>query len=133
VIVAEGTPAQLKASAPVARQVVIQLSAPLVEGRAQLVLHLADLPSVAQVTDGPGGDETLVLRCTDTTATLDQSLALLRQVGAGVRAIDVREPSLEDAFLGATGRAFEDETTGDAATENAAAGSAAADDVEGSR
>ena len=49
-----------------------------------------------------------MLRCTDTTATLDQSLALLRQVGAGVRAIDVREPSLEDAFLGATGRTFED-------------------------
>ena len=108
VIVAEGTPDQLKASAPVARQVVIRLASPLEEGRAQLVLHLADLPSVAQVTDGPDGDETLVLRCTDTTATLDQSLALLRQVGAGVRAIDVREPSLEDAFLGATGRTFED-------------------------
>ena len=39
-------------------------------------------------------------------------------VGAGVRAIDVREPSLEDAFLGATGRTF-----ADAAAESAAAGS----------
>ncbi|MDP9317724.1 MAG: ABC transporter ATP-binding protein [Actinomycetota bacterium] len=108
VIVAEGTPEELKAGAPMARQVVIRLSAPLEEGRAQLVLHLADLPSVAQVTDDPGSDDTLVLRCTDTTATLDQSLALLRQIGAGVRAIDVREPSLEDAFLGATGREFDD-------------------------
>ncbi len=110
VIIAEGTPAELKAGAPVARQVVIRLAAPLEEGRAQLAVHLADLPSVVQVSEGPGGGETLVLRCTDTTATLDQSLALLRQVGAGVRAIDVREPSLEDAFLGATGRTFEDAT-----------------------
>ena len=69
------------------------------------------------MTDGPEGDETLVLRCTDTTATLDQSLALLRLVGAGVRAIDVREPSLEDAFLGATGRTFEDAAAETAADE----------------
>jgi ABC-2 type transport system ATP-binding protein len=108
IIVAEGTPEQLKAGAPVARQVVIRLAAPIEDGRAQLVLHLADLPSVAQVTDDPANPDALVLRCTDTTATLDQSLALLRQVGAGVRAIDVREPSLEDAFLGATGREFDD-------------------------
>ncbi len=108
VIVAEGTPDELKAAAPVARQVVIRLAAPLQEGKAQLILHLADLPSVAQVTEDAANDDAIVLRCTDTTATLDQSLALLRQVGAAVRAIDVREPTLEDAFLGATGREFDD-------------------------
>jgi ABC-2 type transport system ATP-binding protein len=111
VIVAEGTPEKLKAGAPVARQVVIRLSAPLDHGRDQLLLHLAGLPSVSAVSEGREAPETLVLRCSDTTATLDQSLAMLRQVGAGVRAIDVREPSLEDAFLGATGRTFEDATT----------------------
>ncbi|MGI8700016.1 MAG: ABC transporter ATP-binding protein [Nocardioidaceae bacterium] len=108
VIVAEGTPEQLKSAAPVARQVGIRLAAPLGEGRAQLVLQLADLPSVTQVVDDPADPDALVLRCTDTAATLDQSLAMLRSVGASVRAIDVREPSLEDAFLGATGREFAD-------------------------
>jgi len=106
VIVAAGTPEQLKSGAPMSRQVVIRLAEPLREGRAQLVLHLGDLPSVAQVVDDPASPDALVLRCTDTAATLDQSLALLRVVGAAVRAIDVREPSLEDAFLGATGREF---------------------------
>ena len=38
---------------------------------------------------------------------LDQSLALLRQVDAAVRTLEVRDPTLEDAFLGATGRTFE--------------------------
>jgi ABC-2 type transport system ATP-binding protein len=108
VIVAEGTPSTLKAEAAVARQVVISLTAPLGADRQQLVLHLADIPSVTQVIPDAAAPETLVLRCTDTTATLDQSLALLRQVGAQVRAIDVREPSLEDAFLAATGREFEE-------------------------
>jgi ABC-2 type transport system ATP-binding protein len=108
VIVAEGTPEQLKAAAPVARQVVIRLASPLGPSRPQLLLHLADLASVVAVTDEPDDANSLVLRCTDTTSTLDQSLALLRQVGASVRAIEVREPSLEDAFLGATGREFQE-------------------------
>ena len=96
-----------------ARQVVIRLAAPLEEGREQLILHLADLPSVVQVADDAAAPDSLMLRCTDTTATLDQSLALLRQVGAAVRAIDVREPSLEDAFLGATGREFDNVPAGE--------------------
>jgi ABC-2 type transport system ATP-binding protein len=117
VIVAEGTPAELKASAPVARQVVIRLSDPPAEGYPQLLPRLAELPSVAQVGLSAGDDETLVLHCTDTTATLDQSLASLRQLGVGVRTIDVREPSLEDAFLGATGRTFDDAANGTTADE----------------
>jgi ABC-2 type transport system ATP-binding protein len=108
VIVTTGTPDELKEAAPVARQVVIRLAAPIEQGRAQLILHLTDLPSVAQVTDDGSHADTLTLRCSDTASTLDQSLALLRQVGAAVRAIDVREPSLEDAFLGVTGREFDD-------------------------
>jgi ABC-2 type transport system ATP-binding protein len=118
VIVAEGTPAQLKASAPVARQVVIRLDGPLGQDQEQLLLHLSDLPSIAQVTEDPASPGTLVMRCTDTSATLDHSLAMLRQVGAAVRAIDVREPSLEDAFLGATGREFA-QTSGDLELEEA--------------
>ncbi len=62
-----------------------------------------------------------MLRCTDTTATLDQSLAMLRQIGAGVRTIDIREPSLEDAFLGATGRTFEDAAADAAAAQSGSA------------
>jgi ABC-2 type transport system ATP-binding protein len=108
VIVAEGTPEELKASAPVARQVVIRLASPLASGTTTLLTQLGDLPSVSHVSEGAPGDDAVVLRCTQTAATLDQSLALLRQLGAGVRAIDVREPSLEDAFLGATGRTFEE-------------------------
>jgi ABC-2 type transport system ATP-binding protein len=121
IIVAEGTPEQLKANAPVARQVVIRLASPPETGREQLMLHLADLPSVTSATEDAGDPASLVLRCSDTAATLDQGLALLRQVGAAVRAIDVREPSLEDAFLGATGREFETANVADGADAEPAA------------
>jgi ABC-2 type transport system ATP-binding protein len=105
-IVASGTPSELKARAPVSRQVVIELAAPLSAGKDTLVRDLGGLPCVELVTYDEVGDS-ITLRCTDTTAALDQGLALLRSAGAAVRAIDVREPSLEDAFLGATGREFE--------------------------
>ena len=49
----------------------------------------------------------LLLRCTDSSVALDSALAVLRADGSEVRSIDVREPSLEDAFLGATGRTFD--------------------------
>lgn len=48
-----------------------------------------------------------MLRCTDSSTALDQALAVLRNDGSLVRSIEVREPSLEDAFLFATGRAFD--------------------------
>jgi hypothetical protein len=44
------------------------------------------------------------LRCADTTAALDQALALLRGEGNPVHRVTVVEPTLEDAFLAITGR-----------------------------
>ncbi len=106
-IVAAGTPAELKAAAPVDRLVRIVLAGSLGERGPALLLRLRALPSVLDASHVLGADDSLTLLCTDTTAGLDQSLALLRQVDAGVRALEVRNPTLEDAFLGATGRTFE--------------------------
>ena len=58
------------------------------------------------VEAGAEGGEVLV-RCADSSLALDHALAVLRGDGSQVRSIDVREPTLEDAFLGATGRVFE--------------------------
>lgn len=101
-IVASGTPAELKANAKVDRQVVITIA-----GQSPAVDGWAELPAITQVQFEAGVDDVYTLRCTDTSATLDAALALLRSVGAPVRTIDVREPTLEDAFLAATGREFE--------------------------
>jgi ABC-2 type transport system ATP-binding protein len=101
-IVASGTPAELKANADVDRQVVITIA-----GQSPPVDGWAELPAITQVQFDAGVDDVYTLRCTDTSATLDAALALLRSVGAPVRTIDVREPTLEDAFLAATGREFE--------------------------
>ena len=107
IIVAQGSPAELKARSSVTRRVVITLAEPLGPGRDPLLRHLELLaPVTGLVADSES--ESLTLRCTDTTATLDESLAILRQAGAAVRSIDVREPSLEDAFLASTGREFEE-------------------------
>jgi ABC-2 type transport system ATP-binding protein len=107
-IVAEGTPADLKAAAPVDRQVIITLAVAPAEGLDVMAARLAELPPVMAAASEPGPDSgVLRLRCTDSSAALDQALALLRRDRAAVRSIDVREPSLEDAFLGATGHAFE--------------------------
>ncbi len=115
VIVARGSPAELKARAEVDRRVVLTLA----ERPGDAAGHmgggdpggdvgerLSGLSAVTSVGQDPAG--TVTLRCTDTTAALDQALAVLREVGAEVRTIDVREPSLEDAFLRATGREFEE-------------------------
>ncbi|MGI8577513.1 MAG: ABC transporter ATP-binding protein [Nocardioidaceae bacterium] len=106
-IVAEGTPTQLKAAAPADRQVVIRLAGPLGAAAHVVTSRLSRLPAVVSVAHQPGNDELVSLRCTNTTAALDEALALLRVAGAAVRGIEIREPSLEDAFLGATGREYE--------------------------
>jgi ABC-2 type transport system ATP-binding protein len=107
-IVAAGTPAALKAAADVDRQVAVTLAA-LHAQPAQLLLHRMELlPAVTRVQYDPGTDDVFTLRCADTTATLDQALAILREENAGVRGIEVREPTLEDAFLAATGREFQE-------------------------
>jgi ABC-2 type transport system ATP-binding protein len=110
VIVASGSPADLKAHTSVDRRVVITLADDRPDSVASAGERLSTLPAVTKVhhDDAVG---TVTLRCTDTTAALDQALATLREIGMGVRAIDVREPSLEDVFLDATGREFEEEIT----------------------
>jgi len=110
-IVARGTPDELKARAEVDRQVVVRLAEPF-DGHdhQQALVHrrLEAVPAVTHVRLDASADA-LTLRCTDTTAALDRALAVLHDLGAGVRAIDVREPTLEDAFLAATGREFEED------------------------
>ncbi len=110
-IVAAGTPGELKAAAPVDRQVLIEVVGPLV-GASALLNELAGLSSVLDISHEVGACDALTLRCIDSTAALDQGLAVLRRSGASVRAIEVRDPTLEDAFLGATGRAFEPPASG---------------------
>jgi ABC-2 type transport system ATP-binding protein len=107
-IVARGTPAELKASATVDRRVVVSLADGLAEPR-DLLRRLQSLRAVTHVHHD-SEDHALTLRCTDTTVALDDTLAALRERRTAVRRIDVQEPSLEDAFLAATGREFEEET-----------------------
>jgi ABC-2 type transport system ATP-binding protein len=113
VIVASGTPAALKAATRVERRVVVTLadrsaSVPT-HGVLDRLRALAAVTHVQHDTGADGAWSSLTLRCTDTTAALDQALAVLRERGAEVRTIDIREPSLEDAFLSATGREFEED------------------------
>ena len=107
-IVAAGTPTDLKAAAHVDRQVVVTIASQTPEAAQKLAAQMESLPSVTHALWEPGGDDTCTLRCSDTSATLDNALALLREAAVAVRTIEVREPTLEDAFLAATGREFED-------------------------
>lgn len=120
-IVAQGSPQELKAGAAVDRRVIVTLQGPDAMGgdrdridTGDIERRLAALPVVTQASTSVGetGEPVLTLRCTETTATLDGALAILREAGAGVREIEVREPSLEDAFLAATGREFEEAEAG---------------------
>lgn len=108
-IVAEGTPDALKAATEIDRRVAISVADDSHYNRPALEKRLADLPSIVHATHQPGstGHMQLNLTCLETTSALDATLAMLRECGAGVTSIDIREPSLEDAFLRATGREFE--------------------------
>ena len=117
-IVAQGSPAELKARADVDRKIIITLQDGRGPGHSQdsLIRRLEALPVISQASVEPG-EETgpaLTIRCMDTTAGLDEALAVLRECGIGIRGIDIREPSLEDAFLTATGREFEEAESGEA-------------------
>jgi ABC-2 type transport system ATP-binding protein len=101
-IVAAGPPSRLKAAADVDRQVTIELDAPA----AGLLDRLGLLAAVSGAEIQADLPTAVILRCADTAAALDQSLALLREAAVAVRRVEVREPSLEDAFLAATGREF---------------------------
>jgi ABC-2 type transport system ATP-binding protein len=108
-IVAQGTPEQLKARVEGERRVVVSTRQAL-DGRAPEVdARLSTLPGVRGVssalTDSDGTQLTIL--CADTAATLDETLAILRGCRVSVSSVRVVEPTLEDAFLAIAGRGFE--------------------------
>jgi ABC-2 type transport system ATP-binding protein len=109
-IVAQGTPAALKAQTQIDRRVVVTLVDASGYDAGDLESRLLRHPAILTASHriGDDGQMRVDLTCSDTTATLDVVLAALREHGAGVSGIDIREPSLEDAFLTATGREFDD-------------------------
>lgn len=123
-IVAAGTPAALKAGTDVDRRVVLTLSGQIDESADQLERELTTHESILHATHrvDESGLPQLVIVCTGTTIALDITLARLREKGAGVQAINIHEPSLEDAFLQATGREFD--SSGSQATASATTGNA---------
>jgi len=108
-IVAQGSPATLKAGANVDRQVIVTLAGTLDGRRDAVHSRLSSLPTVSDIRHevNEDGSPTLTLRCSETTITLDTALAVLRELSTPIREIQIREPSLEDAFMNATGREFE--------------------------
>jgi ABC-2 type transport system ATP-binding protein len=114
-IVAEGTPTALKAATEIDRRVAITLADGANVRHGELEHQLARLENVIAATHrfSDTGQAVIEVSCVETTGTLDAALALLRERGAGIAEIDIREPSLEDVFLLATGREFEPERTND--------------------
>jgi ABC-2 type transport system ATP-binding protein len=116
-IVAQGTPAALKAASGVERGVSMTLGDTDQASLEAVERGLVAVPGVIHASHGLDheGRPQLDLTCDDTSIALDGALALLRNHALQVSAIDIREPSLEDAFLQATGREFEPESGGDEA------------------
>jgi ABC-2 type transport system ATP-binding protein len=119
-IVAMGSPAQLKDNIDSHRGIHLTLNETLIDvDRQNAMVRLWDLPTVSRVVPSidDSGSTAFTLRCEDSSIALDGALALLRQLGLTVRTIDIREPSLEDVFLHATGRQFdaEDASSGEVA------------------
>jgi ABC-2 type transport system ATP-binding protein len=108
-IVAQGTPQELKAQVGGTRRIVVCTQQPL-NGRLAGIEHdlqaVRDVQRVQADLDDSGGSRLTVL-CTDTAPTLDATLSLLRQTGAGISQVHVIEPTLEDVFLSVAGRSFE--------------------------
>ena len=97
-IVAEGTPAQLKASI----------------GEPTLTVTLADPEQrdAAQATLGrmgtplPGSARTVAIRMPNGAGGLAPAVRALDEAGIGVAHLDLAEPSLDDVFLARTGRSL---------------------------
>lgn len=108
-IVAQGTPTELKARVAGERRVIVTTHDALNGHAATIDRHLAALPGVrgvGQELTEAGGTELTIL-CADTAVTLDETLATLRGHGASISGVRVVEPTLEDAFLAIAGRTFE--------------------------
>ena len=108
-IVAQGSPQQLKERVAGSRRIVVSTMATLDGRRAEIEAQVNRLPGVRglsqELTDG-GGTEWTIL-CVDTATTLDGTLAVLRRSEAPISGVRVIEPTLEDAFLALAGRSFE--------------------------
>lgn len=108
-IVAQGTPDELKAHVSGSRRVIISTHAPL-NGRVAPVQarlnELVDVQGVVSDLDERGGSR-LTVHCTETARTLDTALALLRDTYVEISQVQVIEPTLEDVFLSVAGRSFE--------------------------
>jgi ABC-2 type transport system ATP-binding protein len=108
-IVAQGTPDELKARVSGSRRVVVSTRGSVNGHAGQIRTQLGALAGVRSVEGKPsadGGIEWTVL-CNDTAVTLDEALALLRGHRATIAGLRVIEPTLEDAFLAVAGRSFE--------------------------
>ncbi len=108
-IVAQGTPQQLKARVAGSRRIVVS-SASAVDGQmGRIEAELNRLPGVRGLSGETvdGGRREWTILCTSTTSTLDSTLAVLRQFDTPISGISVFEPTLEDAFLAIAGRSFE--------------------------
>jgi len=104
-IVAQGSPTELKARVAGTRRVVVSSEVMQEEHVTEIEPRLSRLPGVQQVnrvTNAAGGSEWTLL-CVNTSLALDGALAILRGVGAPVTAVQVFEPTLEDAFLATAG------------------------------
>ena len=108
-IVAQGTPAELKARVAGERRVVVATAHHLNGQSAAVRAQIAALDGVRDVGHelAAGGGSELTIRCTDTATTLDGTLAALRAHGLAVSTVRVIEPTLEDAFLAIAGRPLE--------------------------
>ncbi len=108
-IVAQGTPDELKARVGGNRRVVISTQAPLngrLAGVEAGLNALVDVQRVITDLDDVGGSRLTVL-CTETPRALDTALALLRATDAVITQVQVVEPTLEDVFLSVAGKSFE--------------------------
>lgn len=104
-IVAQGTPADLKAYVADGRRVVISTHQPLNGMYGEVAARLSLIGSVRAVQQevtATGGSELTIL-CNDTAHALDEALAIVRGLGASVNGVRVLEPTLEDAFLSIAG------------------------------
>ncbi|GAC1325311.1 MAG: daunorubicin resistance protein DrrA family ABC transporter ATP-binding protein [Chloroflexota bacterium] len=108
-IVAQGTPAELKSRVAGHRRIVVSTRNSVDGYGGEIETRLSVLPEVRGVSravnDGHSIDWTLL--CADTAATLDETLAILRGYRVPVETVRVIEPTLEDAFLAIAGRSFE--------------------------
>jgi ABC-2 type transport system ATP-binding protein len=103
-IVAQGTPDELKGLVEHGRRVVVTMSHPLNGKLNEVESRLATLPGVRHVHGAVTVDGSeLTILCADTARTLDATLEVVRGYGASLSGVKVLEPTLEDAFLAIAG------------------------------